>query len=386
MQEHRRRRAAAPLLVGALVALALSAVFAGPAMASPAWKFNGEELKGTETILGGAQESGLSMWGMTTTCANFLYEVEISNKEGTGEGNVNSLPLFNCYTDTTCTVEAIEAESFPWHAELMSTGGNNYMKVKGVDVWILYGGWFCPVWGWWVHVTGSAGAFVVPNHPFLVTPSSCTSRPEWNAYVCLQRYVTLSVRSDAEVVAPLTLTRDDAAALALVGVPNSPTSAHASILPGRAYTLQFGGTVPLRPRLSLNRTLEGECSTPDVVVALDPVGWTGPPPSAGERPLVAVHPSGPPGEVAVLEVAPRTSKQHGVGAVVAVGAGSRVVAVDPPPSAALGLSRPFTDAGRSSSVPTGLNENATTRWSPMRILSMPLVTIVAVLSSTLSQR
>jgi cell migration-inducing and hyaluronan-binding protein len=108
------------------------------------------------------------------------------------------------------------------------------------------------------HVTGSAGAFVVPNHPFLVTPSSCTSRPEWNAYVCLQRYVTLSVRSDAEVVAPLTLTRDDAAALALVGVPNSPTSAHASILPGRAYTLQFGGTVPLRPRLSLNRTLEGE--------------------------------------------------------------------------------------------------------------------------------
>jgi len=160
MQEHRRRRAAAPLLVGALVALALSAVFAGPAMASPAWKFNGEELKGTETILGGAQESGLSMWGMTTTCANFLYEVEISNKEGTGEGNVNSLPLFNCYTDTTCTVEAIEAESFPWHAELMSTGGNNYMKVKGVDVWILYGGWFCPVWGWWVHVTGSAGGII----------------------------------------------------------------------------------------------------------------------------------------------------------------------------------------------------------------------------------
>ena len=37
-------------------------------------------------------------------------------------------------------------------------------------------------------VTGAAGAYVVPNHPFLVTPS-CTLRAEWNAYVCTQRYV-----------------------------------------------------------------------------------------------------------------------------------------------------------------------------------------------------
>jgi cell migration-inducing and hyaluronan-binding protein len=106
-------------------------------------------------------------------------------------------------------------------------------------------------------VTGTAGSFVVPNHPFLVTPA-CTLRPEWNAYVCAQRYVGLSLRSEAEVVAPLTLTRDDAAALTLVGVPNNPNSAHASILPGRAYAVQFAGTVPLRPRFSLSRTLEGE--------------------------------------------------------------------------------------------------------------------------------
>ncbi len=106
-------------------------------------------------------------------------------------------------------------------------------------------------------VTGAAGAFVVPNHPFLVTPG-CTSRPEWNAYVCAQRYVGFNVRSDAEVVAPLTVTRDDAAALTLVGVPNNPNSAYASLLPERSYTLQFGGTVPLRPRISLSRTVEGE--------------------------------------------------------------------------------------------------------------------------------
>ena len=46
-------------------------------------------------------------------------------------------------------------------------------------------------------------------------------------------------------VAPLTLTRDDAAALTLVGVPDSPNSAHASMLPGRGYTVQFAGAVPL---------------------------------------------------------------------------------------------------------------------------------------------
>ena len=106
-------------------------------------------------------------------------------------------------------------------------------------------------------VTGTPGAFVVPNHPFLATPA-CTLRPEWNAYVCTQRYVTLGVRSDAEVVAPLTLVRDDAAALTLVGVPGDPSSAHTSILPGRAYTLEFAGPVPLRPRLSLTRTQPGE--------------------------------------------------------------------------------------------------------------------------------
>ena len=106
-------------------------------------------------------------------------------------------------------------------------------------------------------VTGTAGVFVVPNHAFLVTPA-CSLRPEWNAYVCSQRYVGLSVRSDAEVVAPLTVTRDDAAALTLVGVPDNPNSAHASLLPARSYTMQFTGAAPLRPRITLNRTVEGE--------------------------------------------------------------------------------------------------------------------------------
>jgi hypothetical protein len=188
-------------LGGLLAALMLSAVFAAPAMAGPAWKFNGEELKGTETILGGAQKSGLTAWGFTTTCTNFLYEVEIWNSSGTGKGSVTDLPLFNCYTDSFCTVEAIEAESFPWPAELMTSGGNNYMKFKGVDVWILYGGWFCPLWGVWAHVTGSAGG-LLSNATESATfgPSSFTATGsklealgagvEWNGFFPAEAFKT----------------------------------------------------------------------------------------------------------------------------------------------------------------------------------------------------
>ena len=120
------------ILGGLLAALMLCAAFAASAGAAPAWKFNGKALEGTETILGGAEKSGLTMWGFTTTCDNFLYEVDIKNEAGTGKGNITSLPLFGCYTNSTCTVEAIEAETFPWPSELKTVGGSNYLVVKGV--------------------------------------------------------------------------------------------------------------------------------------------------------------------------------------------------------------------------------------------------------------
>ncbi|HYC32109.1 MAG TPA: G8 domain-containing protein [Gemmatimonadales bacterium] len=106
-------------------------------------------------------------------------------------------------------------------------------------------------------VSGGAGQYVVANSPILAT-GACTLRAEWNAYVCPHRFVRFSVRSDAEVVAPLTLTRDDAAAVTLVGVPDNPNSAHTSMVPGRAFTIQYAGAVPLRPRLSLGNSVEGE--------------------------------------------------------------------------------------------------------------------------------
>jgi cell migration-inducing and hyaluronan-binding protein len=106
-------------------------------------------------------------------------------------------------------------------------------------------------------VSGSAGAYVVVNTPFMTT-GACALRPEWNAQVCPGRYVSFQVRSDVESVAPLTITRDDAAALSLVGVPDHPNNAYASLVPGRTYTLAFGGAVPLQPRLSLRNITEGE--------------------------------------------------------------------------------------------------------------------------------
>jgi len=107
-------------------------------------------------------------------------------------------------------------------------------------------------------VSGINGGYVVPDLPFLITPS-CTLRPEWNAYVCPNRYVGLSIRSDAENVAPLMLVRDgDAASLDLVGVPGNPDAAFASVIPGRRYTVQYAGAVPQAPKLYLDNVGPGE--------------------------------------------------------------------------------------------------------------------------------
>ena len=48
------------------------------------------------------------------------------------------------------------------------------------------------------------------------------------------------------------MVRDDAASLDLVGVPGNPDAAFASVLPGRQYTIQYAGAVPLNPKLYLD--------------------------------------------------------------------------------------------------------------------------------------
>ena len=97
-----------------LVALATSAVFAGSAAASPAWKFDGVELKGKETELtvGFGVKSILTVPSVPVECEHFIYKMKVSNESGTGKGEITELPLFNCTTtEKECTVKAVAAKN-----------------------------------------------------------------------------------------------------------------------------------------------------------------------------------------------------------------------------------------------------------------------------------
>ena len=141
-------------------ATALFALTAGSAAAGPQWKFNETTLSGEETIVGGAEKSGLEIIGMVTTCDNFLYEINIKNSGGTGAGEVTDLPLFDCYTDGVCTVEGIEPWGFPWTAGLKTISTKNYIEIKGVHVNIVYGDPECAFYETEVEVEGSAGGLL----------------------------------------------------------------------------------------------------------------------------------------------------------------------------------------------------------------------------------
>jgi hypothetical protein len=147
---------------GALAALLASAVFAASASASPAWKFEGKELTGTETILGAALDSKLTVPGLTTKCANFLYKLKISNSGGVGKGELVELPLYECTTSSpeVCTVKSITAETLPWPAKLTAVSTSNYIVIEGVKVAIVYDGEECALGGITAKVTGTAGGLI----------------------------------------------------------------------------------------------------------------------------------------------------------------------------------------------------------------------------------
>ncbi len=148
------------LMSGLLVALAIGALFAVSASASPAWKFSGVELKGkeTEVTMGFGVKSILTVPFAPVECEHFLYKMKISDSSGVGKGEVTELPLFNCTTTTKeCTLEAMVAEKLPWPSHL-ETKTNNYLVIENIKISILYGGAFCALGEVWIPVTGSAGA------------------------------------------------------------------------------------------------------------------------------------------------------------------------------------------------------------------------------------
>lgn len=142
-------------------ALAISAVFVASASASPAWNFEGKALEGSETIVGAAFESSMTIPGLTTKCENFLYKLTIKNEAGTGKGELTEMPLFNCTTDTTaCTVKTIAAETLPWPAHLSKVETSNYIVIEKAKVGIVYAGVECALGGVKVTVSGSAGGLL----------------------------------------------------------------------------------------------------------------------------------------------------------------------------------------------------------------------------------
>jgi|ERR1700722_2370396 len=147
------------LLLVAVVALTLGA--AATASASPAWKFNGSELSSSETLVGAATSSSMTIPGVTTECKHFLYNMKISDSGGKGKGEVTELPLFECTTQTAgCTVASIEAKKLPWPTHLTSAWGNNYLIIENVDVEVVYGGALCAYAGIPITVSGSAGGIL----------------------------------------------------------------------------------------------------------------------------------------------------------------------------------------------------------------------------------
>ncbi|MDX2060753.1 MAG: hypothetical protein SFV24_23275, partial [Gemmatimonadales bacterium] len=107
-------------------------------------------------------------------------------------------------------------------------------------------------------LTGTAGQFVAANNPLLVT-GACQLRSTWNAYVCANRFVNLQVRgAQSQTVAPLDLTRDDAAVGSFVGVPGNLHVVSASVVPNRKYTVTFKAGVPTMPQVYANQLAAGE--------------------------------------------------------------------------------------------------------------------------------
>jgi hypothetical protein len=160
----------------ALAALAvLCAMFATSASAAPAWKFEGKALEGSEVVVGAAIDSSLTIPGLTTKCANFLYKLNVKNEAGTGKGEVTEVPLYNCTTDQpeVCTVNTIAAEKLPWAAKLTTITTSNYIIIEGVKVAIKYAGIECALGGITVNVTGTAGG-VIDNIAETATFNSTT--------------------------------------------------------------------------------------------------------------------------------------------------------------------------------------------------------------------
>lgn len=102
-------------------------------------------------------------------------------------------------------------------------------------------------------LTGTPGMTVIADVPLLVS-SGCVKRVEWNAWQCANRFLGLNIDSEGnEPVAPMSLRRDDAATVSLVGVPGNLKTVRMSVPMGRRFELAWVTAIPRRLKLTLQR-------------------------------------------------------------------------------------------------------------------------------------
>jgi hypothetical protein len=150
------------MLSAVLAVFALSAVASTAADAVvPQWHFGGTLLSeaSEETVVGAAFSSSLKSGGASTTCEHFLYNMNVFNLFGEGDGFVEELPLYSCTTTApSCTVSSITAEELPWFSYVENFGTKKYLVIDEVNVKIVYGGTGCTLGT--VKVTGTAGGLI----------------------------------------------------------------------------------------------------------------------------------------------------------------------------------------------------------------------------------
>lgn len=152
-----QRRSSTALLCAVTSAFLLAASFAASASASAAWKFEGKQLEGVETIAGKALEDRLGVPGLMTKC-ELTYKMTIFNSAGVGKGEITELLLKNCSTSSkACVVESATAKKLPWPLHLATVGTSIYVILEKVRFDLIYKGEECALSETLITVTGSAG-------------------------------------------------------------------------------------------------------------------------------------------------------------------------------------------------------------------------------------
>jgi hypothetical protein len=145
------------LVLAALVIAVLSAAVGASASAAAIWKFEGAELKTTETIKGVAEESRFMLPGLKVTCEFIDFKMTIKNVGGAGLGEITEFPMEACTSSVpACTVESAEVRVLPWPAHLVTAAGEDYVVIEKMEINLVLEGALCALAGT-VKIKGTAG-------------------------------------------------------------------------------------------------------------------------------------------------------------------------------------------------------------------------------------